>query len=45
VDAKDEPAAGFHERPGFRRFAGCPTALDLSIATALKAMHAARGTP
>jgi ribosomal protein S18 acetylase RimI-like enzyme len=37
VDAKDQPAIGFYEHLGFRRFIGKPASLYLPIATALRA--------
>ena len=38
VDAKDESAARFYERFGFRRFASRPMSLFLPLATALSAL-------
>ena len=45
VDAKDDGAAAFYERLGFRRFASRPMSLFLAIATALRAVEAAAGGP
>jgi GNAT superfamily N-acetyltransferase len=42
VDAKDDTAVAFYEHLEFRRFVSRPMPLYLSIATALKAMQAAR---
>jgi ribosomal protein S18 acetylase RimI-like enzyme len=40
VDAKDDSAAAFYERHGFRRFSSRPTTLFLPLATALAALGA-----
>jgi ribosomal protein S18 acetylase RimI-like enzyme len=42
VDAKDEPAVGFYEHHGFRRFASRPRTLFLPIAEAVRHMAALR---
>jgi len=45
VDAKDETAAAFYERLGFRRFVSRPMSLFLSVATAISAVQTAASRP